>query len=264
LQDVDAYIEDLHDTVFYTELFKSVAPKNVRIARVFEAGNRGAVVAAALSHDFSKRRAFFMIDGDFEWVRDEPPPAPSVVHRLDAYCIENLLVQEKGGVQVVVEETVVSAADASALLSFESWLRGISGSLLELFVVFAALNLAVPTEPTVGLGIGKILKSSKKGAFPTLDPQKIIQLTADVKRKTREVLSDEEASALEQKIRDRANSLSNSTDIISGKDFLLPLFEFHLWHCMGAKTRRNSLRFRLARHCDLSRFQAITDALSAC
>ncbi len=261
LQDVDVYVEDLHDTVFYTELMNRIAPSNVRIARVFESGNRGKVVSAALNHNFADRRALFLVDGDFEWVRDEP--SPPFVHRLDAYCIENLLLREEAAIQVLRENVVISIDEAKRRLDFPSWSLSILGDLLDLFVALTALNKVNPSEATVGLGIGRILTQSKKGIPPMVDVQKVAKLTRDVKAKTRLCISQVEAVALESAIENRLRSLPNTLDAISGKDFLFPLFELRLKSLTSSTVNRESLRFRLARHCVLGRFEALTEALKS-
>src|ERR1017187_592430 len=92
LQDVDIYVENINDEVFYSELIRRIAPSHIRVVRVFPKGGRQAVLEAAQHHDFQQRRALFLVDGDFEWVRDERPPAAHGVYRVEAYCIENLLI----------------------------------------------------------------------------------------------------------------------------------------------------------------------------
>ena len=262
LQDLDIYVEDAQEGVFYAELFKRIAPRNIRVARVLPAGNRAAVISKAKSHDFAKRRALFVIDGDLEWVRGDQAPVPHLVYRLDAYCIENLLVHESAAVQIVVEEAVMSEGDAKAKLDFQGWVTSVSQSLVDLFIAFAVLNAANPAEPTVSLGIGKILTASQKGTCARLDPVKVEGLIAEIKQKTIQAVGAQRADQLHVAIRSRVQALSSPTDAVSGKDFLLPLFEFHLWGCTGTKTRRSSLRLRLARYCALERFAGLSKAMT--
>lgn len=261
LQDVDVYVEDTNDTVFYTELLQRIKPDNVRLVRVFEAGNRNGVIEKAKAHDFAVRRALFLVDGDLEWVRGEKPPAPDRVYRLDAYCIENLLIHEDAAVQIVVEEAAILEEAARQALRFADWIKGTVEMLLELFVWFAALNLVKPSEPTVGLGVGKLLLS-KKGKGPVLDPAKIEDLTRKMRQATEQEIGASRAKELGASISDRVNSLPTQSDVISGKDYLLPLFEYRLWSCTRRKTRRESLRVRLARHCSLERLGPLRAAMA--
>jgi Protein of unknown function (DUF4435) len=101
LQDIDVYIEDRGLESLYLELLKRIRPNGVRFARVLSVGSRLEVIGRARQHDFSIRRALFIVDGDFEWVRGEDPPSIDGVYRLDAYCIENLLITKPAAVRIL-------------------------------------------------------------------------------------------------------------------------------------------------------------------
>lgn len=260
LQEIDVYVEDSNDTIFYSELFKRLAPANLRLTRVFPVGNRAAVIARAKSYDFSSRDALFVVDGDLEWVRGDA--APQLVYRLDAYCIENLLIHQESATQIVIEEAVVSEDEAKETLRFEAWLDRVGAVLVELFISFAALNAVKPSEPTLSTGIGRLLTQSRKGVPPHLDPTKVDKLIAEVRQKVELIIGTGNSKELHEKIRDRVSHLPVPADVVSGKDYLLPLFEHHLWSCTGRKTRRTSLRFRLARNCSLKRLEGLSGALA--
>lgn len=263
LQDLDIYVEDANDVVFYTELFKRIAPKRVRIARVFPAGHRLAVIKQARTYDFSGRPALFLVDGDFEWVRDEPPPGFRGVHRLAAYCIENLLIDEMAAVQVLVEEEALIEGDAKSRLAFADWVNEICSPLVNLFISFAVLNAVCPEKPTVGVGVSRVITNGKKRQPPDLDPQKVDRLRARTDKQIATVVGEERAKELLERVRTRVHSLERPLDVVSGKDFVMPLFEFRLKRCTKAAIRRVSLRMRLARHCNLLRFEHVTAALES-
>jgi hypothetical protein len=206
--------------------------------------------------------AFFIIDGDLEWVRGDAPPLPQRVYRIDAYCVENLLIHEDPAIQIAIEEAVLSEETARQALGFENWINNTTGLLAELFVWFAALNSVKPAERTVGLGIGMLLTSSRRGTLPMLDGTKVNTLTDEMRQKTEAAVGAKEAKKLSDAIRARIAGLPRQSDAISGKDYLLPLFEYHLWRCTSRKTRRGSLRVRLARHCSLKRFKPVTVAIA--
>jgi hypothetical protein len=112
LQPIDVYVEDTNDEAFYKTLLNKVSQDKVHIARVFALGGRKAVEDAAKVHDFSKRRALFIIDGDLDWVRGLPAPQIVGIHRHNAYCIENLLFCKKAVVQILSQDAVVSEDEA--------------------------------------------------------------------------------------------------------------------------------------------------------
>ncbi len=262
LQDIDLYIEDSQDEVFYTELMKRIVPKEVRLVRVFSAGDRLSVVDRARTHDFAGRRALFLIDGDFEWVRDEPPPDVAGVYRLPAYCIENLLIDEDAGVQVIIEEAALPEGEARAALAFGEWMDEISGPLVGLFVSLALLNAVKPDERTVGLGIGSVI-ASRRRKLPELDRRKVEVVRRAIDDKTAAVVGMEVAAVLRDKVSRRVGSLPLAIDIVSGKHFLMPLFEYRLRKSINGAVRRVSLRIRLARHCNRKRFKTLTAAVVA-
>src|ERR1017187_3916227 len=261
LQDIDVYVEDSGDEVFYSELFRRIAPYGVKIVRVFCAGGRAAVVDRARNHDFASRLALFVIDGDFEWVRGEPSPGFRGVHRLDAYCVENLLIHERAAVELVIEEGAKSQDEAHSLFNFAAWIRDVSSSLVELFVWFAVLNRVDPTQLTTGLGIGATLSAGSKGASPELDTGKVEALRCLVEAKCTAAGGSDVTKEIYDVVRARVGAMHRPFDVISGKDFLMPLFDFRLWACIPGKTRRRSLRIRLARHCEPSLFTPLATAL---
>lgn len=260
LQDVDIYVEDAKDEALYTELFRRIAPKNVRIAKVVALGDRLRVIEKAKQYDFPSRRALFLVDGDLEWVRGDS--SPDHVFRLDAYCIENILLHEDAAVQVVMEESAIGKEQAEKMLNFTRWRNEISQALVELFVSFAALNSVAPDEPTVGLGVGYLLTASKKGIAQQLDAGKVQAVLTTIQNKTVATVGVAKSTQLRENIKTRVTALPQKSDVISGKDFLMPLFHFHLTACTKTKPHRTSLRMRLALHCSLDRLKSLSKALA--
>ena len=221
------------------------------------------MIEKARSHDFSKRKALFVIDGDFEWVRDEIPPFPDIVHRLDAYCVENLLIHEDPIAQILIEESVLSEKEAREAFQFHPWLTGLSSHLLELFIWFAALNSADPRSATVSQGVGAILTQPRKGTPQTISTLKVKRLISEVRVNTEVAIGTRAAKELHDRIHLRVSAIRNPHDIISGKHFLFPLLELQLWRHIKRKTLRKSLRVRLARNCCLQRFEELSRAVAA-
>lgn len=262
LQDIDIYVEDINDEVFYSELIRHIAPSHIRVVRVFPKGGRQAVLKAARCHDFQQRRALFLVDGDFEWVRGENPPAVHGVYRIEAYCIENLLIHEMPAVQITIEEAGLNETTAKRTLAFHTWIQQVSSALVPLFISFAALNLVNPDEATTSLGIGSILTARKKGKWPELDAAKIAAVTAEADRKLEALVGISRSEEIRATLRERVNQLAEPVRIVSGKDFLLPLLDFRL-HACKAICRREALRIRMARHSDRTRFAELSRAIES-
>lgn len=257
LQDIDIYVEDAGSERFYGELFKRIAPDELRIKRVFPLHGRANVLAQAQLHDCAKRPALFLIDGDFEWVRGEP--SPPNVYRLESYCIENLLISEHAAVQLIFEEGVLSKPESSEALDFASWQKSLQ-PLVELFTVYAALNAIDPSTATVSIGLGGLLSPAAKGKPPELDPVKTEARIVAQKQRLSKLMGEAKSVQFLATIRARVTTLPVHLYIVSGKDFLLPLFHFKLKSC-GCGLTVKSLRMRLARHCDVTLLRGLTGAL---
>lgn len=91
LQDVDVFVEDADDEVFYSHLLRRITVAEARVVRVFAKNGREAVIDAARHHRPSGRAVLYLIDGDLEWVLGKAAPSVARLFRLPAYCIENLL-----------------------------------------------------------------------------------------------------------------------------------------------------------------------------
>lgn len=260
LQDVDVYVEDADDEVFYRALLQRLSGTSVRIARVLGLGGRSAVVAAATAHPLNGRPALYIVDGDLEWVRGDPAPlAPSLL-RLDAYCIENLIFCEQAIAHIVAQDVVLSPEDAKRAIGLEAWLADISDPLVDLFAVFATSNRMNPPAATVSMGVGVLCQAGRKGR-----PQELAR--AKVERAKKKLLADTIAVAGEAATLHlygttlaRARALPRPMDTVSGKDFLLPLLNAHL-NGVGCRVSRKALRMRLAGACRTERLSELRGAI---
>jgi hypothetical protein len=257
LQDIDVYIEDIGLESLYAELIKRIASKNVRLARVFAVGGRLEVIERARHHDFSLRCALFIVDGDFEWVRGEDPPSIDGVYRLDAYCIENLLITKSAAIRILMECTESDTQSAEQNLRFDEWTAEVS-LLVKLFEIWAVVNKIVPTVATVSQGVGKVLDNTAKVA--KVEKSKVYGLIEEA----RIILDEAENSSLEslrQDVQERISNIERKLDVISGKHFLLPLLRFHLNVHSKAVPSNSQLRFRLAMNPCSSRFRDLAEAI---
>ena len=260
LQNIDIYVEDVYDEVFYKRLLMRVTQNKVRIERVFPQGGRDAVIKAAKSYNKTKRPALFIIDGDFEWVIGQSPHRKiPLLYRLDAYCIENLLICEKAVAHILSEERVLSEEDAYLRINFASWATNFKEPLVNLFSAFATAHLHQPSYPTVSRGVGRLCTATCSGE-PRLDNKKIEEEREKTLNEVGKVIGKKKANKLYEKIKQSANALPCPFDIVSGKDFLLPLLGF-LLQSHGCKIKKKSLRLKLALRCNLERFSRLKTAI---
>lgn len=248
LQDIEVYVEDENDEVFYRTLLKRVAEPEIKIARVISLGNRDAVVAAAQGYDHSIKPALFIIDGDLEWVRGLPKQIEKGLHRHNAYCVENLLICPHAITSLVTQDVVLSDEDAAKAIQFPDWIKRIDQPLTDLFAAYATAQELHPQMKTVSTGVGVMCTQRKKGSVSTLDDTKVSHHVAATLAEVEKIAGKTKARASFAATKKRIRSLPFPLDAVSGKDFLLPLLNFHL-QSLGSNTTHRSLRVRLASMC---------------
>ncbi|MDR3429002.1 DUF4435 domain-containing protein [Silvimonas sp.] len=260
LQDIDVYVEDTNDEPFYRSLIKFATNGELTVARVFALGGRRSVIETAKIHDYKKRRALFIIDGDLYWVKGEPTPNVAGLHCHDAYCVENLLLCEQALSLVLSEELPATEADAQLQLAFSAWISGVQESLLELFAAFATVHTFDPTVPTVSNKVAMLCSKAKRGKYPRLDPTKVEKLKSECLAAAEKVADPTDVLKTYKQLLTRIKALPSPIHAISGKDFLLPLIDFRLQE-FGCRIKRATLRVRLAKCGDKSRLNALATAL---
>lgn len=260
LQDIDVYVEDTNDEAFYRCLLNSASEGKVTVARVFGLGGRHAVLTAAAEHDHANRRALFIIDGDLPWVRGETHPNIIGLHQHNAYCVENILICEKALSLLLSQEVAITESAAAAALDFQNWRHTLLTPLAELFAAFATLNEVDPTIPTVSNGAGVLCAKNKKTAAPTLDPAKVQMARDQALRSAEIILGPTPVAARYATILQRILATSDPLLAVSGKDYVIPLVDFHL-QTLGCRIKRKSLRIRLASAGQRARFGALAESL---
>lgn len=261
LQDIDIYVEDTGDEAFYGLLLQTVTPPTIRIEKVVALGGRSKVTEAARTYS-SSRPALFLVDGDLPWVRGEDAPQIDRLFQWDAYCIENLLIREKALAVYVSDETCTTLEDARRSLKFVDWTAEVA-PLVELFVVYACLNLLAPAEPTVSRGIGVLLDQRRKKSTPKLAITRVRTEIARCRTLAIQAAGAETAKAVEERVAKRVGDLEDPLMAVSGKDHLMPLIEFHIRAITGTPVRRASLRFRLARYAESANYPELVEAIQS-
>lgn len=258
LQDIDVYVEDTDDQVFYSALLRNAAQGRVRVERVFPLGNRLKVIRGAQEYSPSGRRSLFIIDGDLEWVKGDNPPRLPWLYRINAYCVENLILCGHAAVSVLSEEVVLSEEEASAVLDFQDWLKSVDVPLIELFAAYATVHTFNPGFRTVSNGVGVLCTKSVGGT--TLDINKVNAAKSAAINAAEKIVSPETVRLYYERILDRAHKLNSPYFIVSGKDFLLPLLDFHL-QLRGCKVKRKALRLKLAKNCSFEKLNELQEAM---
>lgn len=259
LQDVDVYVEDAHDEAFYKNLLRRIVGGKIRIERVFSLCGRKSVVDKCEQHQGVTRRAFFIIDGDLEFVKglDAPLNSP-LLYRIQAYCIENLIVCEEALSKILTEECPIEQDVAKEKINFEGWRRDVVPPLARLFAAYATLNNFRPEVATVSKGAGPVVEDSRGG--PIFSLERLNVRVSEVIALAHEVGGQQEVDAYLRTVQTRILEFDDPLSAVSGKDIVLPLLLYKL-RAHGCKLSHDSLRRRLAMNCRVEPFSDLANSI---
>lgn len=261
LQDIDIYVEDEGGEVFYTELLNRLVGDDVRIATVVPLRGRENVIRQAQEYSVS-RPALFLIDGDLHWVAGHSLPAASCLYVHPCYCVENYLFCEQAMIQIVVENSgVLSEEAAKAHLNWDALRENLMTLFVPLFIEFATAFSLCPQIKTVSRGIGCVLRNARSGSLPTIDANKVVTVREEVRSAVLKQVGSSIYNRTRATIEAQIKVVDDPLDVVSGKDFLMPVQMFTANQVGGGKVRRKSFAFRLARHCNMQKLAALREKI---
>ena len=257
LQDIDVFVEDESCEVFYAELLNRLVGDTIKIETVIPLRGRKNVVQKAESYSGS-RLALFLIDGDLPWVAGLPLPSYPHLYIHPCYCIENYLFCEKAMIEIIVENRGDLTTDtARELLDWDSLSKQLKGHLVPLFVEFAVAFRLCPEIETVSRGIGCVLSRAQKGIPQAIDSKKVNTITTKIQKEILKKVTKTDYERVKSEVKNHVSTIEDSVDIVSGKDFLLPVINIEVNRLGRHNIKRKSFIFRLARHCSLERLEAL-------
>lgn len=246
LNDVEVYVEDTGNRNMWVQLLKKLLPPGVRLSSVNLLGGRKRVLdACKLDQANDGRRKLYIIDGDFDAPRRKKKPRLKYLSRLRPYCVENLLLSEDALVSVGVEsDPMLSSNGVRRALGFSAVVAEIDRLLRPLFILYASIIDVAPSVGTVSYSVYKCCTRVACGSYmPSADL---------VRARSREVLRmalklTPKAQLRSAIARITANSGHISTmNLVSGKDYLFPIFEQILRNRFGYRGSAEQLKVRLA------------------
>jgi len=247
--DIDVYVEDEDDEVFYEKLLNNLVGNSVKMTRVFSVG--GKVRLFEMVNDYTTRpwprNVFFIADGDFDRILKRPFPLSERLHVLEEYCIENFLFEEKAVCNVIQEEKPnKKIREIKESIKFHNWLATSVEKLTPLFACFILIQKHNMGIRNVDLGIGKFI--SNRG-IPNLDEKKINKFITEVRKGYSISVGknfDEEITLVKGMM---GKSWRKKKRNICGKNYLLPLLRFEVKRYFRRDLNPKSFRFRLMNHC---------------
>lgn len=267
--DIDIYTEDkVADKEFYRTLFKRVFGNEIKINDVTPLGCKTNVLNAFDNQNKTdRRRKLFIVDGDLELIIDSNRKSIGNLIVLDSYCIENYIIDETGGIELIYFSNGSETRDnLKNKLNFSKWLEYNAPCLIDLFINFAILRK---------YGGGPIIKSAhdfltQNGKQTILDKDAISQYSRDIKSQIIQIIVDNGDEFPDVKYYTEYTYLASKWKsenitllrIVSAKNYLLPLLQFRINYCIDkgkCLVPKNSIKLFLADKCDISRLNFIRE-----
>ena len=214
-------------------------------------GGRTCVINGVENHDDSFPKVY-VIDGDLFWVSQTFDSSEQRLFQYDFYCVENALFC-KNAALTIIQETLgnINLTEIEERFSWEEWLGSFEKELIELFVIFATAFKLKPSIKTTSRGVHSIIKNIRK-SVPVIDHEKLQSVKDEVKTELNNDFGEDTVKSEMVSIYNWVEVNNFGINIVSGKDFLLPLLSFKIKEICGLDMKTESRNFRLAKYCDLS------------
>ncbi|KQN32373.1 hypothetical protein ASE92_17355 [Pedobacter sp. Leaf41] len=249
---IDIFIEDNYDEEFYKALLSRVFQgSSYQINKLIALGCKENVKNACKADQTARRqKRIYLVDGDLELITDSNEKGLKHYYVQEKYCVENNLLHKSSIIEILHDHMSVDKVKIEKQLGFENWLKGLSRPLIELFLNYAICKKIKPTVQTVAFGVGKLCTEVKKVAI--LDENKVNARIDTIKTEILTEISEEEYNELIYDLRCKwPVSIETLITIVSAKDYLLPLLEFRFHKLKSVKMKRETLRLRLAKLCNV-------------
>ncbi|SDU17735.1 DUF4435 domain-containing protein [Pseudomonas moraviensis] len=260
LQPIEVYVEDSNSEAFYLELLNRMMVDEQKIKKIIPLHGRDHVLKNCSEYDGGSP-ALFLIDGDLDLLLAEREQGYTNLFQLSAYCIENYLFCANAARELIVQGSgVIKREDALPEHEWTSFFDPVYLELKNLFVVFAAARKAKPDLKTVAHGLGAIVSQHSKTTGPVVDLDKIQILIENISSQCINEVGQQRWDQLIQEVNEFSETL-DFTDVVSGKDFLIPLMTFLIRSKVTGSMTTASLMFKLAKYCSLDRLEDLKKAL---
>lgn len=259
---IDVYTEDkIEDKAFYVNLLKRLTcDTDIEINDVTPLGNKENVIKACKADTDNSRPKIYIVDGDVYLQYQEEEPI-NHLFRLNAYCIENY---------VICEDAICNAAydlnggrctkeEIRTKVDFNQTLQ----SNLALINLFFLYSVQVELCKQFHLWHFDSFCNNEK---TSVDEGKINNRLDEIKKELiSSGYSEEEIDLLTQKRQQKFNfSEETLLTIVSGKDYLVPLFSHIINNKIGGgkiQLPKESWKFQFAKTCNLERLSDLKDAI---
>lgn len=255
--DINVFVEDEDDEIFYEKLLQRLLSDSLRIKRIFGVGGKQNLFEKAkeYSSNTAGENTFFIADGDFDRILGISPPTNERLHVLDEYCIENFLFEEDAICLVIQEEKPSKSLEQwKTTFSVATWVEKTVDILTPLFACFVLLQKYDRGKPNIGVGIAKFLSNGK---CPSVDTRKIDEYVGGVQEELQGRYGVDFREKKEKIEDEMGHTWQDRKRHICGKKYLFPLLIFEIKRHCKRNLNVESLRFRLVKHCRLDSLSSL-------
>lgn len=249
--ELDIYVEDteIGSEKIYSIIITRLLGSKFKINRVFSLGGRKAVIDTCNAFaDKNDRKRLFIIDGDLNLLCGEHLTIKNL-YTLNMYCYENLLIDDSALISFMDDEDANTSIDEiQRQLGFDNWINKNEGLLINLFVYYGLCHIFLPSIQTVGIKYSNYISSDSGFVDADIVNTKISELDEMLRHDIDSSLLDNEKKKLEKNI----SLYCRPIDLVSGKDYLLPLAILRMKKITKFTYKNESLKIRLAKKCNLA------------
>ena len=260
--EITIVVEDEGKENFYAQIIKKLLSSRIVINHVFGVGGKRQVIKRSLDsgRQNGKHLEFYIIDGDFDELIGSEEMLTSRLYRLRRYDIESFLMEENAICVVAEEEMPTSNVNEYRdIFQFESWISDVMHACIRLVACLAVVQKLEITETGIGAAIERYVDAN--GHMP--NEGKIEKSIMSVKASLSEIGEDQFEELLQETATAIGCSDSELLRWVSGKDILIPLLNRLLRGKTGRGLKKESLCFRLAKHCEFTTLSELAEKIAA-
>ncbi len=250
--DIDVFVEDTTIRNVYETLLNRMLPEGIKVQKVFQIGNKESVIHECEKQKNYRRPSLFIIDGDFDSLFNAPLPKFANLYRLNAYCIENLLVTKESVLEIAYNCLPnKTREELIKILNFDAFVSNFYRLLYPLILLFVVGYLLDTDLKTVSFNITSLI----------IQKEHSVELSKEKISRKIHVLSHDLMKTFGQKrvleIRKLAKKgfslkIKDNKKYFCGKTYLLPYVFHFLKNKAGYYGNMNQLKVSMANYCNLN------------
>jgi len=261
--DIDVFVEDTGNHSMWLVLLRRILPSHIRLSSVNLLGGRLAVVGACrLDQLHSTRSRIYIIDADFDLLLGRPKPRLKHLYRIPAYCIENILLNEKSIIHVgLMTRPTAKEADLARLFAYHEWIKELEVRLTPLFVIYAIAHARCPQVSTISFSVRNLFEHRPQGVSVSSIKtwRRMLQLARSICKSCGIDIFFAEVRT----VRTRLINTGMPLAFVSAKDYILPIAMIRMQKAFGFRGDTEQLKVQLASGWDPSSYPGFARRIRA-